>query len=195
MIKLSIIVPIYNGAEFIVRALDSIPKRDDIEVLCIDDGSTDDTFQILSSYNRLPIKIFHNQKNMGIGYSSNIGLTNATGEYITGLDIDDYFLTDIFNECLNEIELGAIDIYNFKYLENNGDIRPWEKIRGLPGAWIKKSFIGNTRFKNKTAGADICFYWELRSKYHSEINLNKIIYRYNFPRKGSVSWGELHDKA
>ena len=80
-------------------------------------------------------------------------------------------------------------------LENNGDIRPWEKIRGLPGAWIKKSFIGNTRFKNKTAGADICFYWELRSKYHSEINLNKIIYRYNFPRKGSVSWGELHDKA
>ena len=124
MIKLSIIVPIYNGAEFIVRALDSIPKRDDIEVLCIDDGSTDDTFQILSSYDRLPIKIFHNQKNMGIGYSSNIGLTNATGEYITGLDIDDYFLTDIFNECLNEIELGAIDIYNFKYLENNGDIRP-----------------------------------------------------------------------
>ena len=132
MIKLSIIIPIYNGEEFIKRALDSIPVRDDIEVICIDDCSTDHTLEILNNYKRLPLKIFHNEQNMGIGYTTNVGINNSTGLYFTGMDIDDYYITEIFENCLDTIQLEA-DIYNFDYLENNGTIRPFSNISGLPG--------------------------------------------------------------
>lgn len=130
--KLSIIIPIYNGEQFIGQALDSIPARDDIEVICIDDCSTDRTLEILNNYKRLPLKVFHNEANMGIGYTTNVGINNATGEYITGMDIDDYFITELFENCLDNIILTA-DIYNFDYLENDGSVRPYTNISGLPG--------------------------------------------------------------
>ena len=194
MIKLSIIIPIYNGEKFILRALDSIPKRDDIEVICVDDGSTDNTFEILKNYTRIPIKIFHLNKNMGIGYATNTGIEASTGEYITGLDIDDYYITEIFNNCLDNIILED-DIYNFSYLQNSGEVWWAKDIWGLPGKWIKKSFIGNIRWRRDRFATDMYFLQELRRKKPKEKFLNIIYYRYNYPREGSMDWERVHGKA
>lgn len=190
--KLSIIIPIYNGEQFIKRALDSIPVREDLEVICIDDCSTDNSLEILKNYTRLPIKLFHNLENMGIGYSTNVGIENATGDYITGMDIDDWFLTDNFEACL-EMNLTA-DIYHFCYLENNGDIRVPVNISGLPGKWIKRSFVGQTRFRNERYKTDMYFMNDLRAKHPQSVVLNKLYYRYNYPRIGSIDWQRTHEK-
>ena len=193
MIKLSIIIPIYNGEEFIKRALDSIPVRDDIEVICIDDCSTDSTLEILKNYTRLPLKVFHNVQNMGIGFTTNVGINNATGEYFTGMDIDDYYITEIFEYCLDNLQLGA-DIYNFCYLENAGNVRPYSNISGLPGKWVRRAFIGDTRFRNERYKTDMYFMVELRRKPRKEVNLDIIYYRYNYPRIGSIDWQRTHGK-
>ena len=195
MIRLSIIIPIFNGAEFINQALDSIPIRDDLEVLCINDGSTDNSWEILNNYKRLPnFRLFNNEKNEGIGYSTNVGLDNATGEYITGMDIDDCYITDKFNNCLDTLKLGEIDIYYFDYIENDNKIRKYNKIRGLPGKWIKRSFLGDTRCEIKNLGADNSLHWALKNKKPLESITNIYYYKYNFPRKGSTSWEVVKSK-
>lgn len=186
--KLSIIVPIYNAEEFIERGLDSIPVRDDLEVICIDDCSTDSSPEILKNYTRLPLKILTNDPNMGIGYSTRVGIKAATGEYITGLDIDDYYITEILNRCLDTINLGEYDIYNFSYLENDGRVRRYDNIAGLPGKWIRRSLTNKATFSNRRELADVYFMRDLRRFKPTELNLDVIYYRYNYPRKGSVSY-------
>lgn len=188
MIKLSIIVPIYNGAQFIKQGLDSIPVRDDIEVICIDDCSTDATPEILKNYTRLPLRILTNDPNMGIGYSTAAGMRAARGEYITGLDIDDCYITEEFERCLDTFNLGEYDIYNFSYIENAGNIRPGTNISGLPGKWIKRSFMGNLTFDIGRTLADCRFMKALRRKHPKEIFLDTVYYKYNYPRKGSISY-------
>ena len=192
MIKLSIIMPVYNGKDFLIKALDSIPVRDDIEVICIDDCSTDNSLEILKNYTRLNLRIFHNDQNMGIGYTTNVGINNATGEYFTGMDQDDYFITDIFEHCLDNLNLIA-DIYDFDCLENAGNVRPSSNISALWGKWIRRSFIGDIRFRNERYKTDMYFIWDLRNgKHPREEHLHLIYYRYNYPRVGSVDWQRTH---
>lgn len=194
MIKLSIIVPIYNGEEFIQQALDSIPVREDIEVICINDGSTDNTLNLLKNYKRLPIIIYTYDKNMGIGFATNIGIKASKGEYITGLDIDDCFITDKFNDCLNLINLKA-DIYSFPYLRKDGRMWPVRATVGLPSKWIKKSFIGDIKWRTDIRHAvDYHFLTELRNKNPNEVFLDKFYYKYNYPREGSMDWKRTHEK-
>ena len=114
MINVSIIIPMYNAEEFIIRALDSIPIRSDIEVLCIDDCSTDNTYEIVKEYKNthdLNIKLFRNKVNSGTGFTTNVGYDNAIGKWIIGMDNDDWFLTENYNMVLNELyDLEEFDI-------------------------------------------------------------------------------------
>ena len=73
----SIIIAVYNQEELVIRALESIPVRNDIEVLVVNDASTDNTLQNVLDYKEehpeLDIKVFSNEENMGLGYSKNVG--------------------------------------------------------------------------------------------------------------------------
>ena len=90
MPKISIIVPVYNEEEYVSTCLDSLVKQtlDDIEIITIDDNSTDNSLNILLDYARKypNIKVYHNEKNIGQGASRNRGLKFATGEYIGFVD-------------------------------------------------------------------------------------------------------------
>ena len=80
---LTIIMPIYNQPILVIRALDSIPVRDDIEVICIDDCSTDNTFEVLQEYvkhSSLDITLLRNEHNSGIGFTTNRGIDLAQGK-------------------------------------------------------------------------------------------------------------------
>ena len=84
MIKVSVIVPVYNGEKYIARCIDSLLKQTlkEIEIIIINDGSVDKTDEIINSY--LPderIKYFK-RTNHGIGSTRNFGLKQASGEYI-----------------------------------------------------------------------------------------------------------------
>ena len=93
-IKVSVIIPVYNVGNYLDRCLKSVLGQTErnIEILCIDDCSTDNSFNILKNYAKTDerIHIFKNQHNFGQAYSRNIGLDAAKGEFIIFVDSDDY---------------------------------------------------------------------------------------------------------
>lgn len=99
-IKYSIIIPVYNAEKFLKECLFSVlsSDRSDIEIIAIDDGSTDNSLQILKSIQSLDHRLMiFSQKNAGVSAARNKGLLEATGEWILFLDSDDYFTTEPFN--------------------------------------------------------------------------------------------------
>lgn len=101
MIKVSVIIPIYNGEEYLERCLDSVLSQTlkEIEVICVDDGSTDRTGDILSEYEQKDsrVQVLY-QKNQYAGVARNNGLRHAKGEYLAFLDADDYFEPDFLEK-------------------------------------------------------------------------------------------------
>jgi glycosyltransferase involved in cell wall biosynthesis len=94
--KISIIIPVYNVEAYLGECLDSIISQDlfDIEIICINDGSTDSSLSILERYAAKDERVISiDQKNAGPGRARNIGLKKAQGEYILFQDSDDYLLT------------------------------------------------------------------------------------------------------
>ena len=95
--KISIIIPVYNAGKFIGKCLDSIVSQtfSEFEVICIDDGSTDESSSILSEYASQYKNItVIRQKNIGQGPTRNLGVSLAVGKYIKFVDADDYLHPD-----------------------------------------------------------------------------------------------------
>lgn len=113
MSKLSIIVPIYNVEAYLREALNSLINQTlkDIEILCINDGSTDSTPQILEEYRFKDkrIKVI-NKANSGYGATMNVGLDNATGDYIGILEPDDFVKDTMFEDLYNLAEKNSLDM-------------------------------------------------------------------------------------
>ena len=123
MVDISVIIPVYNAGPLIKRCLDSVlAQKGDYtyEVLLIDDGSTDDSVEIIKSYNNTKFKIFQ-QKNTGPAAARNVGITNAQGKYIAFLDADDYWEDEYIEETTNFLEENrdciAVTVGQ-KYLDN-----------------------------------------------------------------------------
>lgn len=108
LIKVSVIIPVYNVENYLDRCLKSVLDQTEknIEILCIDDCSTDNSLNILKNYAKTDerLHIFYNQHNYGQAYSRNIGLDAAKGEYIIFVDSDDY----IDNRAIEEMYDTAI---------------------------------------------------------------------------------------
>ena len=94
MNKVSVIIPVYNNVKYLERCLKSVfsQNMEQMEVICIDDGSTDESILILSDYaNRYGnLRLFH-QENKGAGSARNLGIAKASGEFIAFLDADDFY--------------------------------------------------------------------------------------------------------
>ena len=103
--KVSIIIPIYNGALLIKRCLDAVYKQEgdfQLEVIVIDDGSTDNTLDILSSYAKALIVL--KQSNQGPAAARNKGIEKATGKYLAFLDADDFWEPTFLEETVSFLE-------------------------------------------------------------------------------------------
>lgn len=101
MPKVSVIIPVYNVEKYLRECLDSIANQtlDDIQVLMIDDGSTDNSAQICKEYaNKYDGFEYHYKENGGTATARNVGLNNAKGEYIGFVDSDDYIEPDMFEK-------------------------------------------------------------------------------------------------
>ena len=97
MVAISVIMPVYNSSGFLNKSIDSIQKQtlNDIEIICVDDGSTDNSLEVLNDlkdkYGNIRIIC---QENSGPGVARNTGIKNAQGEYIAFLDSDDIYLDE-----------------------------------------------------------------------------------------------------
>lgn len=93
-IKVSVIIPVYNMAKYLGECLESIARQtlDGIEIIAIDDGSTDDSLVVLTQYQKkyANLVVLH-QKNHGTGNARNNGIRHARGKYIALMDPDDFY--------------------------------------------------------------------------------------------------------
>ncbi len=114
--KVSIILPVYNVAPYLKQSLDSIISQTltDIEIICVDDGSTDESGKILDEYKEKDarIKVIH-KKNAGTGAARNDGLKIATGECIGFVDPDDWILPNMYERLYNILQDKELDIVMF----------------------------------------------------------------------------------
>ena len=135
--KISVIVPVYNVEKYLSECLDSIINQTlkDIEIICVNDGSTDNSLTILKEYASKDerIKII-DKANEGQGYARKVGLDIASEEYILFCDSDDYYAElTAFDELYNYIEKVKVDVVIFNhyreyklkgYRENRADKYP-----------------------------------------------------------------------
>lgn len=198
MKKISVIIPIYNQEVLVLKALDSIPKNDDIEIIVINDCSTDNTLNVLYEYQKnRDIIILNNETNRGVGYTVNRGYDIAQGEYIVLLGSDDYFITEEFNKIYPY--LNGTDLVYFNLRIN--DLTVWRvneiSSRGYVGSvkFMRREFIGNTRCPDKRQAEDFDFFQELLKKNPTEFFTDLTIKHYNFPREGSLYWNMTHKEG
>lgn len=114
--KISVIMPVYNVQNYLEEALESIINQSlkEIEILCVDDGSTDDSLNILKKIGDLDprIKVF-SKKNAGASSARNYGLKRATGKYIYFMDSDDILESNALEICFNKAEKYNLDMVIF----------------------------------------------------------------------------------
>ena len=118
----SIIVPVYNAEKYLERCLDSLVSQTlrEIEIICVNDGSTDKSMEILSSYaKKHPFLLILDQKNQGPGTARNTALENARGKYIIFCDADDTLEPETCLECTTLMENNKVDliIFNFNAID------------------------------------------------------------------------------
>ena len=136
-IKVSVILPVYNVGMYLGKCLDSLINQtlNEIEIICINDGSTDNSLEILEKYaqNDPRIKII-DKENEGQGVARNIGIDMAQGKYIGFVDPDDWVSTQMFEKMFTQAENLNSDIVICNFIkyeeENNKILRPkyFEKI-------------------------------------------------------------------
>ena len=102
-IKISVIIPIYNDEKYLEECVKSVMGQSlkEIEIICINDGSTDRSLEILKALSTdSPNIIIINQKNMGAGIARNNGINAARGKFVAFMDGDDYYPSEDVLECL-----------------------------------------------------------------------------------------------
>jgi len=175
---LSVIVPFYNVEKYFSKCLETLVNQTlkDIEIILIDDCSTDGSAEIAQEYAKrdIRIKILNHEKNKGQGEARNTGLKTAKGKYVAFLDSDDYLATDICEKAVCKAEETAATGVSFNVYKFNGDkIKDYVNIQEhtlidkiseqtvMWGTIYNRSFIqeNNLTFpKNRNAGEDIYFH-------------------------------------
>ncbi len=184
--KVSVVVPVYNSEKFICKCLDSVINQtlSEIEIICVDDCSTDASPQILKSYEEKyhRIRILRNEVNRGLSYSRNRGVELAEGEYIQFLDADDYLNKDDSLELLYSIAT-----------HNKLDFLRSRLLKAENGRLNSSSHYPNRVADTVFSGRDLLYKLELYNIYawHGTLNFVK---RDFVNEKGIVFYdGILHE--
>ena len=136
MIKLSIVIPVYNVEKYLAKCLDSViyPGLDAYEVIIVNDGSTDDSGVIAEDYCRRFPSLFRliETENGGLGSARNVGMEAASGEFIIFLDSDDWLCENAVHEMLALLEQADFDIciYGILSVSENGAVL--DDVRSCP---------------------------------------------------------------
>lgn len=177
MPKVSVIIPVYNAKNYLERCLDSVCNQTlkDIEIICIDDCSTDNSLDILNKYAKIypQLKVVHLDKNGGESKARNKGLEFATGEYLGFVDNDDY------------IDLNFYEKLYKKAQENNADIAKGEvQVIGYDGEVELRDM--NQKIRDKNSKMYFAYFWWTAIYKTSIIKDNNIKFLEGYPLGGDV---------
>lgn len=165
--KISVIIPVYNTSIYLRQCLDSVLNQDfeDYEVICVNDGSTDNSLDILREYEEKSSKIkVINQINSGVAKTRNTGLKNASGDFLAFLDSDDFikenYLSKLYNTAINtgsdivicnfyryyeQINLAKPVFYKFR----RGQFDKYKILKGLIPDNLIHSYLWNKLWKRE----------------------------------------------
>lgn len=176
--KFSIIIPNYNKEEYVRETLESIFNQTykNIEVIVVDDGSTDKSIEIINEFD---VKLFHTNRKRA-GGARNVGIDNATGDYIIFLDSDDYFTDNTVLERLNNLINGEDMIFLNYTKDKFGEVMIIKEEKedisvkientknlGCPTKCFKRELLEGIRFPEAKRYEDINFALEAMCKAKS----------------------------
>lgn len=137
---ISVIIPSYNSSKYILKAIESVLNQTykHIELIIVDDGSSDDTKEVLAKYSDKII--YYYQENRGPAAARNIGVSLSSGYYVAFLDADDYWditkLEKSINIFNNSKDVGIV-CCNLKYIDSNGNVIHLRRVGDLSSEQIK----------------------------------------------------------
>ena len=193
--KLSILTPVWNQENLVLRTLGSIPRRDDIEVIVRDDGSTDKTLENLLKYAEhtdLNLKVCSNGQNHGVAYTANRLLEMAKGEFFHFLMSDDTVFTDNYNGLIDRLYDFDGDILAMDLKVNDGRIfalnpQTDDGYCAQACRFIRRSIVEGLKYPEEVkAGEDLYFHRDMMARHPKVVYSGVTAYRYNFPREGSL---------
>lgn len=220
--KISIIIPSYNEEKNISRCLDSVLNQTftDFEILCVDDSSNDNTFEIIKNYSKKDSRIvpLKNPKK-GVSSARNFGIENAKGEYIGFVDSDDFIQPQMFKFLYKAVTENNRDFSVCRYNKTSEfkinhfdykteDFKPENFINindndftsknelifsSICTKLISKNFLGEIRFEDYKIGEDTVFNARLCSKNYKAVFVDAELYNY-YINTESVSFTKLWDK-
>lgn len=199
--KISIIIPFFNAEQTLLRALQSVPIQEDIQIILLDDGSTDSSWDIALKWwrenaDKTSGSVIHKwSNNKGVAKTMNLGFSLARGEYIVSLSSDDYYMTD-FDQFKPYLD-GKNDLVYFDLEVNDGSV--WHlnenSKKEFVGAvkFIRREFLGDTRIPDLKYKEDLPFSKALQAKNPKEVFTGIVLKHYNWPNEGSLSWQAAQD--
>jgi len=199
LIKVSVLMPVFNGAKYLRESIESILSQDfsDYEFIIINDGSTDESVEIIKSYNDARIKLISNEKNLGLISTLNKGIQLCKGEYIVRMDCDDISFKDRI-----KFQVAFMDKYKnigasgsfYKLLRNNKSLDfnfpvHYNETKAFlffnspiahPASIIRRSVLidNNIFYKSDFKHAEDFRLWLDISKHSDLANIKKILLLY-----------------
>lgn len=178
--KATIVVPVYNAELYLNECLDSLVNQTvrDIEIICINDGSTDQSLKILKEYAAKDKRIrVIDQQNHGHGYTMNVGISNATGETVMFVDSDDFIETDAIERLYPILKKNRLDFVKCDLQTFTGD----HEITGKMNACNNRSHYNRIINPNK-----------VYSSYFAPTQNVTALYNTNFLHRNEVTYGTEH---
>lgn len=124
MYKVSVIIPVYNAANTVVKGIESVLNQtlDQVQLIVVDDGSTDDSLKIIEQYKERNDVTIYSQSNQGVAKARNAGIGLADGEYLFFLDSDDYMDQDLLSKMYDLAKANQLDLVASNHVEENATL-------------------------------------------------------------------------
>ena len=150
-VKISIVLPVYNVANYLRKCLDSLVNQTfkDFEVICVNDGSTDMSLSILEGYSLTDSRFkIITQENRGLSGARNTGIKHVRGEYVLFVDSDDWLEDNALEELYNHVKGFNSEITMFKFRYFNEDTKEFSenqnsKLEIIPDSLVTSNFSYN----------------------------------------------------
>ncbi len=188
-VTVSVVIPVYNTEEYLREALDSIVNQTlrDIEIICVNDGSTDDSAEILDEYAKKDSRIsIITQENKGLSCARNAGIMKARGKYIYFMDSDDILETTALEELIPVMEEKDLDVMFF-------DGESFAEDPELITAYYQTAYRRSRAYNDVYEGAELLKLFRSEHKYNPVVWLQ--VYKTSFLRENDIYFipGILHE--